>query len=298
MREVAAAIRGEARWLAPETAAEVLAPGLDPAAAVGAVAGLLAGEPVDHAALPVEQRRKRLLVSDMDSTVITIECIDELADLAGRKAEIAAVTRRAMNGEIAFAEALKSRVALLAGLRESAVAEVIRERLRLMPGAVTLVRTMRAHGALTVLVSGGFATFTRHVREAVGFDLDEANELEVRDGRSPAGSRRRSATPPRKLATLRAADGGARPSRGGDPAVGDGANDLPMLGRGARRRLSRASPGSGGGAGAGEAGRPDGTSLPPRLQPRGARDGLNGRTALPEPGPCVSSPGQSTRSMT
>jgi phosphoserine phosphatase len=229
VREVAAAIRGEARWLAPETAAEVLAPGLDPAAAVGAVAGLLAGEPVDHAALPVEQRRKRLLVSDMDSTVITIECVDELADFAGRKLEIAAVTRRAMNGEIAFAEALESRVALLAGLRESAVAEVIRERLRLMPGAVTLVQTMRAHGALTVLVSGGFAAFTRHVREAVGFDLDEANELEIRDGRltgrlSPP---LRDATA--KLATLKRLTAERGIERAETLAVGDGANDLPML---------------------------------------------------------------------
>src|SRR5918911_732237 len=86
---------------------------------------------------PALTRRKRLLVSDMDSTIITIECIDELADFAGLKAEIAAVTRRAMNGELAFAEALEARVALLAGVRESAVAEVIRERLRLMPGAAT-----------------------------------------------------------------------------------------------------------------------------------------------------------------
>src|SRR3954449_5440975 len=219
VREVAAAIRGDARWLAPETAAEVLAPGLDPAAAVGAVAGLLAGEPVDHAALPVEHRRKRLLVSDMDSTVITVECIDELADLAGRKAEIAAVTHQAMNGEIAFAEALESRVALLAGLRESAVAEVICERLRLMPGAVTLVRTMRAHGALTVLVSGGFAAFTRHVRAAPGaspsgsraasrpsrgtgarpWASTSTRRTSSKSGMagSPAGSHRRCATPAR-----------------------------------------------------------------------------------------------------
>ena len=267
VREVAAAIRGEARWLAPETAVEVLAPGLDPAAAAGAVAGLLAGEPVDHAALPVEQRRKRLLVSDMDSTVITIECIDELADLAGRKAEIAAVTRRAMNGEIAFAEALESRVALLAGLRESAVAEVIRERLRLMPGAVTLVRTMRAHGALTVLVSGGFAAFTRHVREAVGFDLDEANELEIRDGRLTGRLSPPLRDAEREAGDAQAPDGGARPRARGDPGGGrrrqrpaDAVRGGPGCG------LPRASPGPGGGAGAGGAGRPDGAPLPPRLQ--------------------------------
>jgi phosphoserine phosphatase len=120
----------------------------------------------------------------MDSTIITIECIDELADFSGLKAEVAAVTRRAMNGELDFAAALEARVALLAGLPDAALDEVIRERLRLMPGAVTLVRTMRARaGALTALVSGGFTAFTGHVRELCGFDLDEANRLEIADGR-------------------------------------------------------------------------------------------------------------------
>ena len=103
----------------------------------------------------------------MDSTIITIECIDELADFAGIKPQIAAVTRRAMNGELDFAAALRERVALLAGLPSAAIAAVIRERLPLMPGARTLVRTMRAHGACTALVSGGFTAFTRHVAGAV-----------------------------------------------------------------------------------------------------------------------------------
>lgn len=225
VREVAHAVGGEARWLADEAAAEVLAESADP----GEVARIVGEAPVDHAVLPAAGRRKRLLISDMDSTVITIECIDELADFAGLKAEVAAVTRRAMNGELEFVAALEARVALLAGLSERVVAEVIRERLRLMPGAITLVRTMRAAGALTVLVSGGFTAFTRYVREVVGFHLDEANGLEVRDGRLTG----RLVPPVRgaeaKLAALLRLRAEHGLERAETLAVGDGANDLPMI---------------------------------------------------------------------
>ena len=138
---------------------------------------------VGLAVLPLEPRRKRLLLCDMDSTIITIECIDELADFAGIKPRIAEITRRAMDGELDFAAALRERVALLAGLPRRAIDEVIRERLRLMPGARTLVRTMRAHGACTALVSGGFTAFTRHVQALCGFDREEANELEIEGDR-------------------------------------------------------------------------------------------------------------------
>jgi len=183
--EVARLAGGEPRWLAPDEAAEVVAEATGTGDLAERLAPLLGDDaPVDHAVLPLSRRRKRLLVSDMDSTIITVECVDELADFAGLKAEVAAVTRRAMNGELDFAAALEARVALLAGLPESALAEVTRERLRLMPGAVTLVRTMRARaGALTALVSGGFTAFTGHVRLLCGFDIDEANRLEVADGR-------------------------------------------------------------------------------------------------------------------
>jgi phosphoserine phosphatase len=227
VREVARAARGEARWLSPGEAAEIVA-----AAGVAEpadVATLVGDAAVDHAVVPLAGRRKRLLVSDMDSTIITIECIDELADFAGLKDEVAAVTRRAMNGELDFVAALEARVALLAGLPEATIAEVIRERLRPMPGAEALVRTMRAHGALAVLVSGGFTAFTRHVREAVGFDLDEANALEVRDGRLTG----RLVPPVRdaaaKLATLERLRAGRGLARADTLAVGDGANDLPMI---------------------------------------------------------------------
>jgi phosphoserine phosphatase len=127
-------------------------------------------------------RRKMLLVSDMDSTMITIECIDELADYAGIKPQIAAITERAMAGELDFAEALKARVALLAGLDEKVIATCLEERVRPMPGAETLVRTMVGWGAHTVLVSGGFTSFTGPVARIIGFAEVHANVLEIIDG--------------------------------------------------------------------------------------------------------------------
>ena len=174
-------------------------------------------QPLDHAVLPTHHRRKQLLLCDMDSTVIEIECIDELADFAGIKPEIAAVTRQAMNGEIDFAEALRARVALLAGLPEEAIEQVIAERLTLTPGATTMVRTMRANGARTALVSGGFTPFTRHVQALCGFDEEEANGLEIADGRLTgrvAGTVRDASA---KLMALQAIARGAGPARGRDP---------------------------------------------------------------------------------
>jgi len=137
---------------------------------------------VDRALLPAEGRRKRLLVCDMDSTAITVECVDELAREAGVGGQVAEITRRAMAGELVFEEALAERVRLLAGLTLAAVDRVIRERMRLSPGLRTLVATMRAHGAFCALVSGGFTEFTRVVRLLGGFDLDRANVLETEWG--------------------------------------------------------------------------------------------------------------------
>ena len=184
---------------------------------------------VDLLAQPREGRRKGLLVADMDSTVITVECIDEMADMLGLKPKIAAITERAMRGEIDFPAALRERVALLKGLPLADLERVWRERIRLTPGARTLALTMRAHGAYAALVSGGFSFFTRRVREAAGFDWDQANELTT-EGDALAGTVREPILDSgAKLAALRrlAAErglGGAETL-----AVGDGANDLDMI---------------------------------------------------------------------
>jgi phosphoserine phosphatase len=174
-------------------------------------------------------RLKRLLVADMDSTIIGQECIDELADFAGRKPEIAAITERAMQGELDFAEALKARVAALAGLGEDAIARTLAERVRLNPGARTLVGTMKAHGCRTVLVSGGFTAFTAEVARMAGFDRQVANRLNLDAGRL-AGT---VAEPIVDSATKRAVLAEERLALGlavaDTLAVGDGANDIPML---------------------------------------------------------------------
>jgi phosphoserine phosphatase len=229
VQEAERALRGKASWLADAEAAEIVTDALDPATAGERLAALVGEIPLDHAVLPVEDRRKRLLVSDMDSTIITIECIDELADFAGLKPQIAEVTRRAMNGELDFAAALRERVALLAGLPRQAIAAVIEERLRLMPGARTLVRTMRAHGACTALVSGGFTEFTRHVQRSCGFDVEEANELEMADGRLTGRLVGELRGAEAKLQTLERLRDRLRLPGILTLAVGDGANDLPMI---------------------------------------------------------------------
>lgn len=174
-------------------------------------------------------RRKMLLVSDMDSTMITVECIDELADFAGIKPEIAAITERAMAGELDFAEALKARVALLAGLDASLIDQCLRERVRPMPGAETLVRTMAAWGAHRVLVSGGFTQFTGPVANLLGFPEVHANVLEIKDGLltgALAGDIVDAAT---KRAVLVSAAQSRMMGISSALAVGDGANDMPMI---------------------------------------------------------------------
>ena len=174
-------------------------------------------------------RRKMLLVSDMDSTMITVECIDELADYAGIKAEIAAITERAMAGELDFAEALKARVALLAGMDEKIIAQCIEERVRPMPGAEILVRTMAAWGAHSVLVSGGFTSFTNTVACILGFAEVHANVLEIVDGRLTGALIGNIVDAVAKRAVLESAVAGQGISMEMAVAVGDGANDLPMV---------------------------------------------------------------------
>ncbi|MEM9432111.1 MAG: HAD-IB family phosphatase, partial [Pseudomonadota bacterium] len=133
--------------------------------------------------VPAADRVKSVLIADMDSTIITVECIDELADFAGVKAEVAAITERAMRGELDFEEALEARVARLAGIPVSALETCYAERVRLSPGAETAVRAFAARGARTALVSGGFTFFAERVGAEAGFDSAQANELECVDGR-------------------------------------------------------------------------------------------------------------------
>jgi len=185
--------------------------------------------PVDWALVPVAGRRKRLLVADMDSTIINVECLDELADFAGLKAEIAAITERAMRGELQFEPALIERVSKLKGLGVDALQKCYEERVRLNPGAATLVATMKAHGARTVLVSGGFTFFTSRVAQAAGFDDHRANVL-LDDGAALSGEVKMPILgKAAKLETLKteATAIGATPDLA--LAIGDGANDLDMI---------------------------------------------------------------------
>ena len=218
-------------WLAPGIAADVCftpdAP-VDQRMLVGQLRSALAAHPVDVVVQPSADRRKRLLVADMDSTMIGQECVDELADKVGLKSRIAAITERAMNGEIAFEPALRERVALLRGLPLKIIDEVLAERIRVSPGALALVHTMRAHGAYTCLVSGGFTLFTDAVAAMIGFDENRANRLIVEAGRI-AGVEEPILGRDGKLAALLDLTEKLGLAHEHTLAVGDGANDLAML---------------------------------------------------------------------
>ena len=217
---------GEWRWLDEGRAAD-LAFAHHPDLARGALEGAFPA--TDIVVQPAEGRAKRLLVADMDSTMITVECIDELADYAGIKPQIAEVTERAMRGELDFAAALDARVALLKGLEESAIDRCLAERVRLMPGAEALVKTMRARGALTVLVSGGFTRFAEPVGERIGFDRVIANRLLIEAGALTGAVAKPIVDSTTKETTLLEAMVELGLSSGETLAVGDGANDLAMI---------------------------------------------------------------------
>ncbi|UZW56522.1 phosphoserine phosphatase SerB [Sphingobium sp. JS3065] len=215
----------DSHWLDQDKAADIFF-GLDPVAARAALTGI--GEKVDVIVQLAQGREKKLLIADMDSTMITVECIDELADYAGIKPQIAEITERAMRGELDFAGALHERVALLKGLADTAIDQCREERVVIMGGARALVRTMKARGATTLLVSGGFTRFTGPVAEEIGFDAAVANVLEIADGALLGTVTTPIVDAARKRAELEAAiEGGI--DRALTLAVGDGANDIPMI---------------------------------------------------------------------
>lgn len=191
----------------------------------------LNGIRADVVVQPQLDRRKKLLLADMDSTMIGQECIDELADFAGLKAHVSAITERAMRGEIEFEPALRERVALLKGLPVTVVDEVLKSRITLTPGAVELVRTMRAHGAYTCLVSGGFTLFTRRVAEMIGFQENRANELLTENGKLTGQVAEPILGREAKLATLVDLLESFDLDDLDTMVVGDGANDLAMIER-------------------------------------------------------------------
>jgi phosphoserine phosphatase len=210
---------GTPDWLAPGIACEIPFDGTTKAVSLPGV---------DAVVLPSANRRKRLLVADMESTMIENEMLDELADFLGLREKIAGITARAMNGELDFAAALNERVALLKGLPVARLDEAAR-RIRYTPGGATLVATMKQHGATCALVSGGFTSFTGMVKQALGFDCDAANVLK-HDGRTLAGTVELPILGKEaKLATLDRLCAARGLPVGEALTVGDGANDLPML---------------------------------------------------------------------
>ncbi|MFM2391702.1 MAG: phosphoserine phosphatase SerB [Pseudomonadota bacterium] len=219
---------GDARWLDPGIAAEFALQDM-PANRWEAWEGLQALG-VDLVVQPTAGRRKQVLLADMDSTMIQQECIDELADEAGVGAHVAGITARAMNGELDFEDALRERVALLRGLPEGTIATVIRDRITLMPGGPVLLATMKANGAYTALVSGGFTAFTAAIAARLGFDENRANTLGVASGALTGTVADPILGKAAKVSALRdiCAARGLTPDQ--VMAVGDGANDLGMLG--------------------------------------------------------------------
>lgn len=218
---------GQINWLHQRIACEIH----DPKApeAVEVAREVIGNRAVDAALVPSEGRRKQVLLADMDSTMIEQECIDELADAVGIKAEVAAITERAMNGELDFEQALRHRVGLIKGLERRVIEEIRRERITLAPGGRALVSTMKAYGAVTSLVSGGFTFFADYIARRIGFDEAIANVLEF-DGDALTGT---VASPIVDKSTKLARLISLAAERGvpvfSTIAVGDGANDLDMI---------------------------------------------------------------------
>ena len=221
---------GPAHWLFDEVAVDIPFVSTED---IGAIANRLRSArgdlPIDIVVQPQIDRRKKLFLADMDSTMIGQECIDELADFAGLKAHVAGITERAMRGEIAFEPALRERVALLKGLPVSVVDETLKGRITLTPGGREVVGTMRAHGGYTCLVSGGFTLFTNAVAAMIGFQENRANMLLVEDGKFSGDVAEPILGREAKLATLLELREAFDLDNLDTLVVGDGANDLGMI---------------------------------------------------------------------
>ncbi|WP_417258376.1 phosphoserine phosphatase SerB [Celeribacter sp.] len=218
---------GDAQWLATGEAAEF--PITDMPSNRWDVWEALQTQGIDMIVLPAEGRRKKMLLADMDSTMIQQECIDELADVAGVGDHVKAITAKAMNGELDFDGALTERVALLKDLPETVIQQVINERITFMPGGRELLATMKANGAYAALVSGGFTAFTGYVAETLGFDENRANTLLVEDGKLVGKPGLPILGREAKVAALKEITARLDLSHDDVMAVGDGANDLGML---------------------------------------------------------------------
>lgn len=219
---------GAAHWLNPGIAAEFTL-----AAIPGnrwAVWEGLQEQGIDLVVQPTAGRRKRMLLADMDSTMIQQECIDELGDLAGKGAQIAAITARAMNGELDFEAALDARVSLMRNLPEAVIPQVLRERITYMPGGAALIATMKANGAYAALVSGGFTAFSESVAAHLGFDEHRANRLLTSCGKLTGEVARPILGREAKVEALHEITARLGLTAADVIAVGDGANDLGMLG--------------------------------------------------------------------
>jgi phosphoserine phosphatase len=221
---------GPAQWLFDEVAVDIPFSGSEDIRGIENRLRQARGDlPIDIVVQPQSIRRKRLLLADMDSTMIGQECIDELADFAGLKAHVARITDRAMRGEIDFEPALRERVALLKGMPVSVVDEVLAKRIKPTPGGRELVATMRAHGAWTCLISGGFTLFTKVVAEWIGFQENRANQLQVEDGKLTGEVVEPVLGRAAKLATLIDLRESFDLDNIDTLVVGDGANDLGMI---------------------------------------------------------------------
>jgi phosphoserine phosphatase len=217
-------------WLAPGIACDIhLKDGAQATEVHSEISAAMTGAPIDFAVQQSVGRRKKLLIADMDSTMIDQECIDELADEVGIKAEVSAITAMAMNNEIAFEPALRQRVALLEGLDESVIERLVRDRITLASGAVELVATMNRDGAYTALVSGGFDAFTSRIAAKLGFREHRANRLLMARGRLTGRVAEPILGREAKAAAIRELAGTLGIGLDRTLAVGDGANDLDML---------------------------------------------------------------------